>query len=421
MTLFIALLVLLALGVPVAICIGGSALLTAVLGGFPPLTIIFQRATEGIMSFPLLALPLFILAGEIMSYGCTPRILRFANMILGKRNGGIGSVTVATSAFFGAVCGSAAATSAAVGGLVGPEMTKQKYPKGYTASLIAASGGIGILIPPSVPMVIYCITAEVSIGKMFIAGVIPGLLLALIYIVYNKIVSKRKGWGVQDTHQYTFKEGLKIFIDAIPPLLMPVFVLGGTLSGIVTPTESAIVAVVYSALLAGLFYRELNLQDLFKCCSRTITTSGILLFIIAMASSFSWMVSTTGLPSQVASAFLSISNSKFIIVSLVLLLLVFLGTFMDTGVIILLTTPILLPIMKALGFNPIHYGIILVVTIIIGGSTPPLAVGLYTGCRIMGIELEDAIPDIFYFIGLQLLALVILTIFPQISLCFIGS
>lgn len=418
--LFIALLFLLALGVPIAICIGGSAMAVAIVDDFPPVMLIIQRITEGIQSFPLLALPLFILAGEIMSYGCTPRILRFANMLLGKRNGGIGSVAVATSAFFGAVCGSAAATTAAVGGLIGPEMETQGYPKGYIASLIASSGGIGILIPPSVPMVVYCIIANVSIGKMFTAGVLPGLLLGILYIIYNRFMAKKHGWSTMEHHQYTLKEGLDIALAAIPPLLMPVFVLGGVLSGLVTATESAVVAVVYSAFLAMGVYRELSFKGLFCACSKCLTTSGILLFIIACASPFGWIVSTKGLPAKVAHVMLSLTDNKVLIVILVLVLLVFLGTFMDTGVIILLTTPILLPIMTSLGYDPIHYGVILVMTIIIGGTTPPLAVGLYTGCRIMGIELENTIPIVFHFIGIQILCLIILTIFPQISLCLVG-
>lgn len=414
--LFGTLLICLFIGLPVAVSIGLSSATFLLMTGFPPISILTQRMVDSVFVYAHLALPLFVLAGEIMAYGCTPRIVRFAKMLLRRVPGGLGAVGVVGSAFFGAVSGSGTATITAIGGIVAPEMVRDGYDKGYTASLISASSCLGILIPPSIPMVIYAMSSGASVGRLFLAGILPGLVTMMIMVLYNTIISKKNGYYSKDDTEYTPGVRMKIVLDAILPLMMPVIVLGSALSGIVTPTESAIIAVVYSFILAFFVYKELKLKDIVTVCANTVTVSAVILLVVACASPFGWIIATENISTLLAEAIISVSSSPFVIMTLVLLLLIFLGTFMDVSAIIILLTPILLPIVTSIGFDPVHFGIILTINMAIGSCSPPLAVGLFTGCRIVGIQVEDSIPQILYFIAVLAICMTIVTLFPDLSL-----
>lgn len=414
--LFGTLLICLFIGLPVAVSIGLSSATFLLMTGFPPISILTQRMVDSVFVYAHLALPLFVLAGEIMAYGCTPRIVRFAKMLLRRVPGGLGAVGVVGSAFFGAVSGSGTATITAIGGIVAPEMVRDGYDKGYTASLISASSCLGILIPPSIPMVIYAMSSGASVGRLFLAGILPGLVTMMIMVLYNTIISKKNGYYSKDDTEYTPGVRMKIVLDAILPLMMPVIVLGSALSGIVTPTESAIIAVVYSFILAFFVYKELKLKDIVTVCANTVTVSAVILLVVACASPFGWIIATENISTLLAEAIISVSSSPFVIMTLVLLLLIFLGTFMDVSAIIILLTPILLPIVTSIGFDPVHFGIILTINMAIGSCSPPLAVGLFTGCRIVGIQVEDSIPQILYFIAVLAICMTIITLFPDLSL-----
>ena len=376
--LFIILVLCLFIGVPVGFSIGISAMSFLAVSQFTPVTIMAQRLVDGLNSFPLLALPFFILAGEIMSYGCTPRLMRLANLFLGKKPGGLCAAGITASAFFGAISGSGVACTAAIGGIVGPEMAKNGYKKGYTASVIAASGTLGIVIPPSLPMVIYGTSSGTSIRNIFMAGIVPGLLAIGCLLVMNRIISGRRGYGGQ-AENYTKEEKRHIIIDAIPSLMMPLLVLGGVLLGIMTPTESAVIAVVYAFILAFFVYRELKLKDLLNLFTSAAVTTSV------------------------------------VIMALITVLLLFLGTFMETISIIVLLTPMLLPVVTKLGFSPVHFGVILILNLAIGGTTPPLAVCLFTACRILGIQIDETFPDILYIVGTLILCLILIIVFPAIT------
>ncbi len=403
----------LVLGVPVGFAIGISATVYLTSAGFPPLSIIPTKMVDGINSFSLLALPLFIISGNIMSYGCTPRLMRFANMLLGRLPGGLGAAGVASAGFFGAISGSGVATTAAVGGLVGPEMVKQGYGKGYTASLLCAGGTLGIVIPPSLPMVIYCTSANTSVGRLFLAGVIPGLMTILSLIIFNVFIAKRRGYGSERNH-YTKKQVISITVDALLPLFMPVIILGGVLTGIFTPTESAAVAVIYAFVLGKFVYRELSFKDLYKVLNESVKSSAIIMFIMACAAPFAWLMATQNIPTLFANVILSISSNKAVLMLLISFLLLVLGTFMETNSIIILMTPMLYPIVTGLGMNPIHFGVLMVMMMAIGGTTPPLAVCLFTSTRAVGITVEESFPDILYICAVLVLCYTLALVFPQI-------
>ena len=412
--LFIILVLCLFIGVPVGFSIGISAMSFLAVSQFTPVTIMAQRLVDGLNSFPLLALPFFSLAGEIMSYGCTPRRGRLANLFLGKKAGGLCAAGITARAFFGGSAGSGVAGTAAIGGIVGPEMAKSGYKKGYTASVIAASGTLGIVIPPSLPMVIYGTSSGTSIRNIFMAGIVPGLLAIGCLLVMNRIISGRRGYGGQ-AENYTKEEKRHIIIDAIPSLMMPLLVLGGVLLGIMTPTESAVIAVVYAFILAFFVYRELKLKDLLNLFTSAAVTTSVIMLIIGCAAPFGWLLAINNVPNIITEAILGLSTNPVVIMALITVLLLFLGTFMETISIIVLLTPMLLPVVTKLGFSPVHFGVILILNLAIGGTTPPLAVCLFTACRILGIQIDETFPDILYIVGTLILCLILIIVFPAIT------
>jgi C4-dicarboxylate transporter DctM subunit len=415
MILFISLVAFLLLGLPVAIALGFSSLIALVASGLP-LSIIALRMTDGLNSFALLALPLFMLSGTLMGYGSTPRIIRFVDMLFGRLPGGLGSVTVASSAFFSSISGSGSATVAAIGAVTAPHLIKQNYPRGYVAALLAGAGGLGILIPPSIPLVVYGISAGASISQLFIAGVVPGLLIALALIIYNTIVASRNGYGSTEQVRYSTREKLAITADALLPLGMPAIVLGSVILGIATPTEASVIATVYAFVLGAVVYREITLQSFFDACRAAMTSSAMILFVIACANVFGWYLALAGLSTEITNVFLNVSDNGIIVMLMITVLLLLLGTFMETSAIVLITTPVLLPVVTALGYDPVHYGILLIINLIIGAMTPPLAVTLFISTRLCGIEMQDVFPEILHIIGIIVAVLLVLTFFPAITM-----
>jgi C4-dicarboxylate transporter DctM subunit len=419
--MFLVLAVSLIIGVPVAFSIGIACMAFLVANGYPPLDILIQRMTSGANSFSMLAMPLFIFAGSLMIYGSTPRLMKFANMLLRKIPGGLGATAMAACGFFGAVSGSGVASAATIGSICGPEMIKEGYPKGLTAGMIAAGGTMACIIPPSIVMVVYSSTASVSIGDMFLAGVIPGLLTILALIALNCYFAiRRQKKETRPVINYTSKEKVKITLDAILPMLMPVFVLGGVFSGICTATEAAVVAVVYSFVLAVFIYKEITLKDFFRAAYGSVVTSAVIMLIISAATPFGWIMSTQNVPSMFAKWLLSITSSDVWILTFFFILIVFLGCFMETVCIIILITPILLPIILQMGLNPVHFGVALLMNLMVGSLTPPLSVNLYTSCRVLNMGIDEAFPDTLYVIGTVLIMAILTLAVPQLSLCLVN-
>lgn len=415
MLLFLLLGILLIIGIPVGFSVGIASLVFMFMGGGTiSANIVALKMISGIDSFPLLALPLFMLAGDLMKYGTTPRLMRLANALLGFMRGGLAGVAVASSAFFGAISGSGVATVAAVGSIIQPEMIKKGYGKGFSASLVAGAGVLGMVIPPSMAMVVFGVSAGVSIGKLFLAGIIPGLLTAVLLIVYGVYISKRRQYGGKG--KFNIHELVVSGKQAILPLLLPVIILGGVMTGIFTPTESAVVAVVYAFILAFFVYREVNLKQLAESVNSSAITSAAILFIIAAASPFGWIMTIEHIPDALANMLTNVTQNDILQLILISLLLLIMGTFMETIATIIIMTPILTPIAVGIGLDPIHFGVLMMMNLAIGGVTPPLAVGLFTSAKISGIKIEDTFPDVLHVLAVMLLAYALVLFIPSLAL-----
>jgi len=414
--MFVVLGLALAIGAPVAFAIAISAMSFVHAQGFPSLGIMAQRMVEGVDSFALMALPLFILSGEIMAYGSTPRLMRLANLLVGRIPGGLGAAASIGCGFFGAISGSGVATTVAVGGIMAPEMIRKGYGRSFTASLIAGAGVLGMIIPPSFCMVLYGASGGVSIGAMFLAGFVPGFLSIFFLIVYSVVMGKIRGYREAERQQLTLGQHAAIVGDALLPLFMPVIILGGVLTGIVTPTESAAVACVYSFILAAFVYREITWREMIRICSRSSISTAIVMLIISMAAPFGWIMAMNDVPTLFAKTVMYISQNPMAVTLLVTGVMLVLGTFMDGNSLIILLTPILLPLMTSLGLDPVHFGIIMMMSMAVGGITPPLALSLFVSARIAGIKIEQTFPEILYVAGILVFVTVLIIFVPNIAM-----
>ena len=403
-------------GAPVAFAIAVSAMAFVAMQGFPSLSIMAQRMIEGVDSFALMALPLFILSGEIMAYGSTPRLMRLANMLVGRIPGGLGAAAAVGCGFFGAISGSGVATTVAVGGIMEPEMIRKGYAPSFTASLVAGAGVLGMIIPPSFCMVLYGASGGVSIGALFLAGVIPGVLSILSFVAFSVLAGMTRGYRETEQIALSLRQRVGIVCDALLPLFMPIIILGGVLSGAMTPTESAAVACVYSFILAAFVYREITAAEMIAICGRSATSTAIVMLIISMASPFGWIMAMNDIPTLFAQTVTSIATQPLAVTVLVTGVLLVLGTFMDGNSLIILLTPILLPLMSNLGLDPVHFGIILLMAMAVGGITPPLALSLFVSARIAGIRIEETFPDILYVVGILVLMTFLVIIVPDMAL-----
>lgn len=417
--IFGILIVCLLLGIPVAFCIGISSLSFLLYQGYPSPMVMVQRMVDGARSYTMMALPLFIFAGALMAYGSTPRLMRLANLMVKGVPGGLGAATLVTCGFFGAVSGSGVASTAAIGGIVGDEMLKQNYSRGITAGILAGGGVMATLIPPSLVMVVYAGITGVSVGDMFVAGIGPGVFIIILLILMNCIIAKKRNIGALDTGIVSTAEKVKVVADALLPLMMPIIILGGVLSGILTPTESSVIAAVYALLLAVFVYREMSFKDFLKATSESVITSAIILFIISSATPFGWLMATQNIPQRFTQALLQITTNPYAILAIFFVLLWGLGCFMETICIIILVTPILYPIVVSMGMDPVHFGVAMMANLAVGGITPPMSVGLFTACRILRCKVEDTFPDVLYIIAVITVGAAITFAWPDLSLYLI--
>lgn len=414
--LFSSLVVFLIINVPVGIAIGISSLCAVIADGRLSSTYIYQQLVTSVDSFPLMAIPLFILAGEIMSKGgVSKRILNVCNVLFGKITGGLAIVTVVVCMFFAAVSGSGPATVAAVGSMVVPTMLQKGYSKKFTLALIACAGSIGVVIPPSIPMVIYGVSTSTSISGLFMAGFLPGILIGLALIIFCYFYSKKNGWK-GDTHQYTNKEKWDIIWDAKWALINPVIILGGIYCGMFTPTEAAAVAAIYALVCGACIYRELNFDNLFSTIAQACSTTGTTMVIIGCATAFTRILTIQRIPDMITAGLLGITDNKILILLLINLLLLLVGCVMDTTPAMMVLSPILLPVAVKLGLDPIHFGIIMVVNLAIGFITPPLGINLFVAARVGEETLDTVTSGIMNFIMIMILCLLLITFIPAISM-----
>ncbi|GHV54842.1 hypothetical protein FACS1894206_08500 [Deltaproteobacteria bacterium] len=392
LAMFGTLFLLLVLGIPIAVCIGFSAIVGILAGPLPLSPIVVgQRMFTAIDSFPFMAIPFFMLAGGLMEHGgISKRLVRLASAIVGWMRGGLGLITVVASAFFGAISGSNPATVAAIGGLMVPSMTKNGYKPAFAAANAAAAGTLGVIIPPSIPMITFGVVAGVSIGDLFISGIVPGILLATLLCVTTSVMAKKM--GVPTSGAFAVSELGAAAVNALWALFMPIIILGGIYGGIFTPTEAGAVASLYSLLVSIFIYREMDREKLKKIIINAAVSTAIVFFVIAASQSFAWLLNVGKVTTTVVSAMLSITTSTYGLLLLINIILLILGIFLETQAIILLVTPILLPIAAQIGLDPLVLGIIIIVNTSLGMITPPMAVNLFVAqglVREQGITLEQ--------------------------------
>jgi len=405
----IGFIVFLLMGIPIAFVLGLAPLI-AIIGKGIPVAVIAQKMFTSTDSFVLMAIPLFILAGNLMAEGgVTRRLIDFSKVVVGYISGGLALVTVLTSMGVAAITGAAVATAAAVGSIMIPAMVKNGYKKDFASAVVAASSIMGPIIPPSIPFILYGVLANVSIASLFLAGIIPGVLLGLSMAIIIIIYARKHNLPREKFP--SFMEFLEAFIKAIPPLGMPVLVLGGILTGIFTPTEAAVIAVAYAFIL-GLIYKELKLDKLPEILSDSAVTSSLVMLIIATSSIFGWLLASERIPQQVANSFLSLTNNPYLILLMINGLLLFVGTFMETTASIVILTPILLPLVTSLGISPLHFGVVMSVNLVIGLTTPPLGVALYISCAMGKVTLEEITKKVWPFVLSSIVVLMLITYIP---------
>lgn len=414
LTLLIVLVVLLILNVPVGIAIGVATFAAILVGDTVSITTIPQALVTSCDSFPILAIPLFILAGDLMGAGgVSARILNVCNVFFGRITGGLAIVTVLVCMFFAAVSGSGPATVAAVGTMVIPTMLKMGYDKSFVLALVATAGSIGVIIPPSIPMVIYGVSTGASVTSMFMGGFFPGLLIGFALIGYCYFFCKKRGY-VGNPEPFSWSKAWEATWDAKWALINPIIILGGIYAGVFTPTEAAAVAALYAFVCGSFIHRELPLKKLLQAIGTSCSTTATTMVILGCATAFTKILTVEQIPGMITQAMLAISDNYVVLLLLINVLLLIVGCFMDTTPAILVLAPILFPVATSLGVDPIHFGLIMVTNLAIGFITPPLGINLFVASRISNSPMEVILKGIIPFIFIMIGCLMLITFIPQI-------
>lgn len=411
--------VLILLAVPIGYAIGIATLISIVIYSDIPLLMISQNAVAGVDSFPLLAIPFFMLAGNLMSSGgIAKRLVNFFESCIGHKTGGLGMVTVVVCMFFAAISGSAVATVSAVGAFMIPEMVNHGYNKAFSTALTAASGTIGVIIPPSIPFVIYGVVSGTSITKMFTAGFLPGMMMAAALMITCYIVSKKNGYKGKEV-KATWNERWCAFKDAFWAILSPVIILGGIYSGFFTPTEAAVVSVVYSFIVGVFVYKELDFKGTYKTLKDAIVVNGATTFMIGLSTAFAAYLTIEQIPSSIANAITSITDNGIILMLLINVFLLLVGMFIDNIPATIILTPILLPVVTSIGMSPVTFGIMLTMNLAIGFCTPPYGINLFVASAISKVSMESISSQIIKMIVALITVLLLITFVPFITTMFL--
>ncbi|RIV85813.1 TRAP transporter large permease [Aurantiacibacter zhengii] len=421
LVLFIVLFALLALGAPVAFALFGAALATFALADIP-LIVAVQRMAAGISVFTLMAIPFFIFAGDLMyRAGIAERLVRVADAAFGRVRGGLGLVNVGASMMFGAVSGSAIASASAIGSSMVPLMDEKGYDRDYSVNVTVTAAVVGLLIPPSHNMIIYAAASGigVSIGNLFLAGVIPGLLTGGLLMLTAWLIARKR--GLPKGHFPGWRTFLRAALYALPGLMTGVIIMGGILSGIFTPTESSAIAVIYTIVVGTLVYRNLGWRGTWEAAQKSVRTAAMVLFIIAAATAFGFALALLEVPAALASLIGTISDNPLLTLLVINVMLLLLGTFMDMAPLIVITTPIFLPVAMASGVDPLHFGIILMLNLGIGLVTPPVGSVLFVGSAVGKLPIGDMVRTIWPFYLTLILALLLVTYIPLLSLWLPGA
>ena len=415
--MLLVMLALLALGVPIAFCIGlASAVAILMVGPSAPWIIVPNSMLNGMDSFPLMAVPFFVLAGDLMNRGgITVRLVNFANLLVGGIRGGLAQSNVVASMLFAGITGSALADTAAIGRILIPAMEREGYDRAYAAAITASSSIIGPVIPPSITMVLFGVTAGVSIGGLFLAGVVPGVLIGIGLMTMAYVTARRRGFPVREV-PVTRQVAWRISRDALIALMMPAIILGGIFGGVMTPTESAAVAVLYAVVVGVFVLRELSLRDLWTALLRSGMTTASIMFIVGAARIFADMLGSEQVPEQLALIVLALSDDRWVILLLINVFLLLVGAVMDTSAAIIILVPVLLPVAASIGIDPLTFGIIMCVNLIIGLATPPLGVCLFVASDIARISVDRLVAAIWPFLLLEIGVLLLITYVPGLAI-----
>ena len=409
-------LILLALGMPLAFAIGIASVPFFVMDG-TPLQVVIQKMISSTQSFPLLAVPFFVFAGNLMNEtGITPRMIHFAKLLTGHMRGGLAQVSLVLSALMGGVSGSATADAAMECRILGPDMIKQGYSKGFIAAVLAMGGLITATIPPSVGLILYGITGEVSIGRLFIGGFIPGLMVMAAMMVTTTLFARKRGYVAITEKRATLPELLRGFKDSIWALMFPVILIVGIRTGWFTASEAGAFAVVYAFLVGKFVYRELTFKKLWQVIRQSANDLGIIMFIIICSAIFGYAVVTDRLPQFLSTFITGISGNKYVVLFAILIFLFIIGMFMEATANVLILVPIFLPIVKKYGVDPVHFGMLFMLVNTMGGMTPPVGVTMYTACSLLECPIETYTKDAIPYIVSVLVVVAILAVFPQIVL-----
>ena len=413
--LFVVLILMMIFSVPISFCMGGAGVFTILIEGKVPVLGAIQKMFVGMDSLPLLAIPFFMLAGSLMqSGGISKRLVRFANSLVGHFKGGLAKVAVLASMLFAGVSGSSSADTAAIGSLMMPAMAKQGYTKGFTATLQACAGTIGPIIPPSILMIIYGSITGLSIGAMFLAGIIPGIMIGISLMIVAHIYAVKE--KIPSNASLSLEEIKESFIDAKWALVMPFLIIGGILSGVFTATEAGMIAVVFG-LFVGLFiYKELRFRDLPKIFLGSGKLSCSILLIIGFANIFGWVLARLQFPKASVEFLTSLSTNPNVIMLVIIIFFLILGCFIETVAAVIIFVPILFPIVNQFGYDPIHFALVVIVTLLIGQITPPVGVLLFLTTSMLKIPLKETFKYVSAFVGVMILTLIIIAYFPDLTM-----
>lgn len=410
------------LQVPVAFSLGVASIVYLMFFSNVPVTLAIQSLFTSCDSFPMLCIPFFVMAGEVMLAGAlSQKLVDFFKYLMGNVKGKLGIICVVTSAFFAAISGSGAATVACIGGILLPAMVKEGYDRGYSASLACCAGALGPIIPPSVPAIVYAVTAGVSISTMFLSGFGPGIVLMIALCIYNRSMAKKHGFGAEFHPELAEAEKEKksfgaVFKDSIWAVLVPFIILGGIYGGVFSPTEAAVVATVYALIISFFVYRSMKLKDLPAVLKKTVLTTGTIMILMGCASAFGRVLTMEKIPTTIASFILSLTDNKILILLFINIFLLIVGMLMETSAAIVILVPIFLPIVTKLGVDPIHFGAIVVFNLAIGLCTPPVGLNLFVGTRVANISIDKMMKHLVPQIGIMIFVLLLMTYCEPLAL-----
>lgn len=411
--MIIALFILFAINVPIAFALGTASLIVLLLVEEIPLLVLAQRMFTGTDSFVLISIPFFLLAGAIMERGgVSERLIEFAQSLFGHIRGALGSISVASCMFFAGISGSAVADTAAVGRITIPAMIKRGYHTSYATSITATAGAIGIIIPPSIFMILFSVVSGASVGQLFLGGIIPGVLIGLVLMIIGYVIAVKRNYPTEQ--RTSIKVIFKNFVYSFPALLMPVIILSGILFGVVTATESAVVAVVYGLLLGFFVYKKLKLSDLPAILYETVLTSAMIMFIVANASVFAWVLTSQGFSQNLASILAGISTDPVVVMLIFMVVFLIAGTFLDTSAALIIITPVLIPIAQMANIDMVHFGVLTIIALAIGLATPPVGLNLFVTMGIAKVDIFEVLRGIWPFLLGMIAILILIVFFPSL-------